>query len=177
MAGGDVNAPTYQVITPAIQRSINGFAKLVEKYNNETDEGRQIRELIERLQYFSEYVPNEIRRTLEEKMTAGHRQESIRFATQMKERFAKKIAKHQFSESAQEIHAYLLAEVLTRFNQHIACHIADGAPKALINDLLQKHVIDPLLDIVAESPLQHYSDDVFGMVYFLTGNCHIKWDK
>ena len=64
-------------------------------------------------------MPDEEIGGLEEKLRAGNYENLLDFAQKTKELFTKKLASYQFSETAQEIHAYLLAEVYTRFNFHV----------------------------------------------------------
>ncbi len=95
----------------------------------------------------------------------------------MKELFAKKLLEHQLYESAQAADAYLLGEVCTRFNSHIYPLIIKKAADELVAQMIESQVIEPVMHLLSEDDcLAHCREEVYGMVYFLTGNCHINWD-
>ena len=37
-------------------------------------------------------------------------------------------------------------------------------------------VIKPAIFVLGENVLKLLKEDINGMIYFLTGNCHIKWE-
>ncbi len=152
------------------------MAVLVEKYRKERERDEVIDKIIEKLQHYKDPAPGEETNLigLGAKMEEGGRSELLPFALSTKELFAKKILKHQFSETAQEIHAYLLAEVYTRFYNLIFPCIGK-IPDIDVNNLIQEKIINYIQGILGENVLDFYSDEINGMLYFLTGNCHIRW--
>jgi hypothetical protein len=53
-------------------------------------------------------------------------------------------------------------------------------PKDEIMQSLVKNVIQPVLDLINtegedDEYLNYNADDIFGMVYYLTGQCHLNW--
>jgi hypothetical protein len=87
----------------------------------------------------------------------------------------KKLAEFQFSRSAQEMQCLLLAEVYTRFHHCVWPALCEGRHQDEIQTLIQKHIIDPVSQMLGENVLNIYTDELTGMLYFLTGNCHIRW--
>jgi hypothetical protein len=43
--------------------------------------------------------------------------------------------------------------------------------------LISEKVLAPTNAMLGENDLQITSIDVLGLLYFLGGNCHIRWDK
>lgn len=176
-AGGNVNKPTYNFPTPNAQTAAAFITRLTNRYREEREKNIEFREVVDRLQYYSNQASNEPALTLEEKLRNGQREDLINFALRTKELFRKQLAKHSLSESAQEINAFLLAEVLSRYHNQVYPHVCLGAPVQAVNSLIQTQIIEPLQEILGENILGHYADEINGMLYFLTGTCHIKWTK
>ena len=97
------------------------------------------------------------------------------FALKTKELFVKKLTEFQFSRSAQEMQCLLLAEVYTRFHYLVWPAICDGRTQEEIQALVQTDIISPLSDMLGENVLNIYTDELTGILYFLTGNCHLHW--
>ena len=114
---------------------------------------------------------------LEKKLEAGNRIEDIDFAQDVKEAFYRKIKRTENYASAQEIYAYLLSEVCSRFVDHVYPCIIEGKSKSEVNFLIAKFVFEPIQCMLGENILKIFRTDIEGMLYFLTDNCHIKWSK
>jgi hypothetical protein len=97
------------------------------------------------------------------------------FALMTKEMFVKKLTEFQFSRSAQEMQCLLLAEVYTRFHYCVWPALCAGEDQKKVMSLVQTHIINPVSEILGENVLNIYADELTGMLYFLTGNCHIRW--
>ena len=177
-AGRDIDkSTTYNFPVPNVNSAAAFIAKLTQKYRQEMENNVEFRQTIEKLEHYQNQVSDEPALTLEEKLRNGGREDLITFALRTKQMFAKKLAKHSLSESAQEIHAFLLAEVFSRYHQQVYPHVCKGATIAAVNSLIQTQIIEPLQGILGENLLGHYADEINGMLYFLTGTCHIKWTK
>ncbi len=133
-------------------------------------------EFIEDLQHYLDRPASEFDRTLAQKLVDSNRAELVELAQEMKERAMKKIMRFQSSRTAQEIFAYVLAELHTRFLLHVSPLIALNASRADVDAAMQERVIAPVVDAVAPSPLSLNPGLVLALVFYLAGNCHIKWD-
>jgi 2-oxoglutarate dehydrogenase complex dehydrogenase (E1) component-like enzyme len=151
------------------------MSNLVEKLKEEMEGNQTFHEIIEELQRYRTAVPDEKIQGLETKLEAGGRRDFLDFALLMKERFAKKLAKFEVYQSAQEIFVLLLAQIYTRFTNHVYPKILEHSDITVVNDLIQTKVVDPVEDMLEENELLIYADEINGMIYFLTGNCYIKW--
>lgn len=175
MAGRDVNKQTINIG----RMSFGGKSQLqilYEKLEEEKKNTTGITELIEELQHFKSYAKDEEVIGLEKKLENGNRLKYLNFAERSKEKFSKKLLKNEHSETAQEIYAFLLAKVYRRFEDHIYPRLSEGHSDGFINQLVDEFIINPMEDLLGENLLRLYEDEISGMIYFLMGNCHIKWN-
>jgi hypothetical protein len=114
---------------------------------------------------------------LEKKLEDGLFSNDFEWALRLKQDYSKTLQRTKFFPAAQKIHAYLLAKVYTLFQQYVYDAIKDGAAKEVVRKLINEKVIGPIEDLVNQegNVLELYSDDINAMIYFLTGNCHLKW--
>lgn len=101
-------------------------------------------------------------------------------AVRQKLKFAKKQEKYKYYESAQYINSHLFADILMKFDDCVKPLICNQASKAEIFKSVSDNVISPILKMLntegAEDDYLCYdAEDVYGMVYYLTGVCHINW--
>ena len=119
----------------------------------------------------------EVSRDLEKKLSDCNRGYLISEALAGKERFAKLLMRNTFRAAVQEVFAFVLGEIHAEFNLRIKPHIASettqGAIEARVADLAQN-----ITDQIAKAPpaLGLGKPEIVGMLYYLTGNCHIDWD-
>jgi|SRR5690606_26263899 len=149
---------------------------LYERYQKEKLENPDFKELCEELDYFNSIIDKDVI-GLEEKLRQGNREKLISYALEVKERFHKKLMKtSQFSEIAQDINVYLLTKVRRGFIMDIYNLICDNESEDKINLLITERIIKPVQDDLGINLFRYNEDDIMGMIFFLTGNCHIKWN-
>lgn len=111
----------------------------------------------------------------------GFSENEIIKATRRKEKYAKKLEKNLFFESAQWIDSQLFAKIMIDFETYIELPLINkGANKDDILTAVVENVINPVLHLINvegenDDVLNYSLEDVFGMVYYLTGKCHINW--
>lgn len=155
----------------------NQIQKLVEDYKKEVTSGKQhdFKELYEKIRHYSTNI-DEIKQDLSGKLSDGGFNEDIDWALELKEEYAKKILKNDVSLTQQKIHAFLLAKLQMAFRRHVLSAIRNGESKDKIRHLVDDEVISKVGTYLGnENVLNLYEDDLNGMLYFLTGNCHLKW--
>lgn len=175
LAGRDVNKPVYNIG----KTSFGGQSQLERLYiklEEEKKNSESFTDIVNELLHYQNYAKNTPIIGLEKKLENGHRLKYLEFAEISKEKFAKKILINEHSESAQLIYAFLLAKVYTSFQTNIYTRINEGHPEAFINQLITETIIKPLEELLGDNLLRIYDDEIYGMVYFLTDNCHIKWN-
>ncbi len=149
---------------------------LYNRYQKEKNENPDFKELCEELDYFNSIIDEDVI-GLEEKLRQGGREKLISYALEVKERFHKKLMKtSQYSEIAQDINVYLLTKVRRGFLMDIHNLICDNEPEDKINLLITERIIKPVQEDLGINLFRYNEDDIMGMIFFLTGNCHIKWN-
>lgn len=149
--------------------------ELIKKFKEDETNNYKITEIIDNLNHYSIRIDDDTVYDLEYKLKAGNRENEYKRAALLKERIAKKIKLNEHSEAAQEIYAYLLSQICADFHLHVYPLISTHS-EIQINIILDEKVIKPALNILGENVLRILKEDINGMIYFLTGNCHIKWE-
>ncbi len=149
---------------------------LYEKLEDERNNSAVFSEMVDELLHFKTYAKKAEVIGLEKKLENGNRLKYLNFAETAKEKFTKKLLKNEHSESAQYIYAFLLAKVYSRFQTNIYPRLNEGLPEEYINQLLNEFIVYPIEDLLGTNLLRIYEDEINGMIYFLMGNCHIKWN-
>lgn len=118
---------------------------------------------------------------LEQKLTdAGFNETEIIRALRFKEKYSKRVVKGEMFQSQQEIDVEIFSLVDNNFYTYVFPQIELNVSKAEILILLREKVIQPILEILnregeSDNFLNYNSNDIYGMVYFLTGKCHLNW--
>lgn len=175
LAGRDINKPTYNFgrVTFGGQSQLE---KLYERLEKEKNESVIFSEIVDELLHFKNNADANEFIGLEKKLENGSRTSYLNFAEISKEKFTRKLLKNEHSETAQLIYAFLLAKVFSSFQTNIYPRLLENHPEDFINKLIAEYIIKPLEDILGNNLLRIYEDEINGMIYFLTGNCHIKWN-
>lgn len=173
IAGRDINNVynNYQPIT-WYQRKFQSLAAEIEN-------DHRYDKTIEDLEYFETVLDGH--KGLQNKLKdGGHSELDISTALRQKQKFAKKQEKYKYYESAQWINSHLFADILMRFNDYVKPLIEANEAKNIIMSSVLKNVIDPIvqklnIEGANDDYLCYDAEDVLGMVYYLTGRCHINW--
>lgn len=169
-AGRDIN----KIYLPA-ERSM--MQALIERFRDEERRNQQFSDRIDELTHFMEELSEgEKKRDLAAKLTDGGRADDIPEASRLKELFYKKLQRNLLRRSAQEIIAFSLGTVWMRFRSDVAPLIARQAPKHEVDAAVVQAVVDATMRDLGENILVLLPHEIFGMVYYLTGNCFVKWD-
>ena len=110
----------------------------------------------------------------------GYNKTAIDKACRLKQGYAKKATKYQYYEMANRIDDYLFAILSNRFDDFVYPLIVNQRPLADIKQAVSEQVIIPVMKELNENGeddiyLCYTTDDILGMLYYLTGNCHINW--
>ena len=168
-SGGDMTINNH--------KSKTRLSTLFKKLTSEFNEGDEITHIIDELQ---SYTSQRDIIGLEQKLIDGNRSHLFDAMSWYKQEYAKKLEKFQFYPSAQKIHSIVLAIVLDKFSAHITPMINQGADEAEISKKISEEVVTPIFKIIEEEGFEDIMgltmSDINGMVYYLTGKCHIKWN-
>ena len=175
-AEGNINYQPTTIFNPPEPISGGAYQKLVDGYNKERESGdTTLNTIIDKIQKYSDVIDTEFI-GLPKKLEDGGFESDIKTAMRLKEDYAKYLYQNNFSIAKQKIHGYLLAKIFVAFDLCVVEAIREKKSKLEIKDILLEKVIKPIEDELGiDNVLDLYRDDVLGMVYFLTGNCHISW--
>lgn len=172
--GRDDNSDNSLTIANTYARSAY-LQDLYDKFQIEKETNPELKELCEELDYFNSTIDEEVI-GLENKLIAGNRQKIIGYAKIVKEKFHKKLMKtSQYSNVAQDINVYILTKVRRGFMMEVYTLICNNEPEEKINMLITERIINPVKAELGLNLFKYDEDDIMGMIFFLTGNCHLKW--
>lgn len=120
-------------------------------------------------------------KNLEEKLQdGGFRNTFIQKAKTQKEMYAKKSTKYECYPAAQEIILDLFARIKNEFDIKIYPMILNGADVSSIMQEVHKQIVCPILQMIEANGAKDLSlyfnmDHIYGMIYYLTGMCHLNW--
>lgn len=114
-------------------------------------------------------------RDLTEKLQDAGFDYIIETGEELKEEVSKLIIRNQHYKSAQKIITYLLAEVESIFNSKIKKELLTVKEETALKLLFRTHLEQEIQAHLGENVLEIYNRQINGMVYFLTGNCHLEW--
>ncbi|MBY5316718.1 ABC-three component system protein [Rhizobium leguminosarum] len=189
MGGRDVNVVNGDVYrykyvnqainTPAEGAKVSVFRRLFEKLEKEAAEDKTLRTYIKQLEVYTRKVENEEVVGLAEKLHLAGRARQLQYAASVKENVYTALKENLFSPTYQLIAATLMAKVHERFETDIRPLIEDGVGNAAVDRAVAEKIIRPFSEELESCPQFEdvAVDYVRGMVFFLTGNCHIRWDK
>lgn len=136
--------------------------------------------MVEIIEELAEYTTNRPDREIigvEKKLENGGREDLVDNAVYLKNKFERYLAKKQLSLVEQHIHVHVLAMIDTTFNQKIRPLILDGRSKAEVDAAVYEYIIEPVYQSVVGYNSSVTTNLVAGMLYFLTGKCHLIWGK
>ncbi|WP_098729231.1 ABC-three component system protein [Acinetobacter baumannii] len=113
--------------------------------------------------------------TLEEKLKAADREELIEDALELKEATNKFITMYEASSSGQYILVHILSTIATKHKAYVIPAIKTGKPRDVIDAIIDSMVIGNALSIIDGTGKSITSERMYGLMYYLAGNCHIKW--
>ncbi|MGV4528971.1 ABC-three component system protein [Ornithobacterium rhinotracheale] len=110
----------------------------------------------------------------------GFGQTYIIRALKLKEKYAKRVVRGEMFLAQQKIDVEIFSIIDTNFYTYVFPLIESNSPKETLLRELHEKVVNPILNILnkegeADDYLNYNSNDIFGMVYFLTGKCHLNW--
>lgn len=154
------------------------FAKRFEKLNQEVKTDDRYEGTMEALKYYLTKLDGIDAET--KLYDGGFNEKEVISAIRKKERYAKRLEKNKFFLSAQWIDSHLFAKIKMDFEAFVLPLINENNSKSEILKEVVIKVIQPVLDLINlegenDDVLNYNADDIFGMVYYLTGQCHLNW--
>lgn len=173
-AGGDVAAGNiYKTYIQSNETAIY-IKKLEKQFLEDQKNDVQANEIYHKLQRYMLSTDVDIQ-GLQTKLELGGYESILDMAKASKEAFAKQLLIHELSPAAQKIHAHLLAKAFTCFSLYVYPKIIGGMTKTQIMELVNEKIVKEIENCIGENVLDITNEEIMGMIFFLTGNCHIKW--
>lgn len=112
---------------------------------------------------------------LQKKLENGERSDLFLRARLLKNKFARRVAKTQMSTTEQHVYIQILSAINTSWYHSIHPKIISGATNQEIDHLIYEELIKPIHQAIVRFDHTITSETVSGMLYFLTGKCHLIW--
>ncbi len=150
---------------------------LIEQLKEQIGQDPEAAKFIESLLTWLTPKRTELKRDLTEKLTSCGKEHLIADALEAKELFSKQLKRTTFNPAVQEIYACVLGEVYTYFNYRIKPKISSAVNPGLIEEAvadLASYITGQMA--AAPASLRLGQPEIIGMLFYLTGNCHLEWD-
>jgi len=170
MAGRDINKQT-------INLNVKGKSQLrlkIEQIQRECLHDPEFKSCISRLTHYLNPIDIKNQRDLKTKLLAAGRNDEVNDAEELKEKFAKLLVKNSLSEQAQDAYAHVLGKIKLNYDAKVKSLLKENASLVLVEAAVLE-VVNEIYDDLCGTVLEHDYREIKGMLYFLTGNCHIEW--
>lgn len=144
-----------------------------ENYKKELANEETTNEIIDKLNHYTSNLNN--LRDLKTKLTEAGFDYLVDEALELKQDTTKLIVKNQNYKSAQKIITLLLSNVKSTFNAKIKPKLNNISQSEQLEVLFLEEIENELENKLGENVLDIYNEELRGMTFFLTGNCHIEW--
>jgi len=141
---------------------------------------KENQELVDVIEDLTEYITAHPYREiigLENKLKNGDRLDLLGNARFFKNKFSKRVAKAQMSLIEQKVYVQILSHIHISFNQFVRPRILEKAPASEIDKLVFIHIVEPAHKAIVDFDNAITKEFILGMLYFLTGKCHLVWDE
>ncbi|SDZ18026.1 ABC-three component system protein [Nitrosomonas sp. Nm33] len=135
--------------------------------------------LVDILEDLADYITEHPEREivgLEKKLERGDQLDLFGRASFLKNKFARRVAKNQMSITEQYVYIQILSAINTIWYQTIYPRIVSGASSQEIDQLIFEELIKPVHQAIVRFDCTITTETVSGMLYFLTGKCHLIWE-
>lgn len=133
-------------------------------------------DICDELNHYMSLQPDIDVRGLDAKLQSSNRSDLLPVAKAMKEKAAKSIMRRQTSRTAQRIFVIILDQIHFDFMMKVTPLIQEDKERVIVDDKIRE-IIDELYSSLGENLLELTAKDLLGLLFFLGGNCHIRWDK
>lgn len=173
--GSIVGGNQYNHTTNIVRSSNRTLDRLYQKLSEEEIVAND-KDFCDKLKHYLATDTNPDIRDLAAKLADSDRSDLIYFATDLKEKAFKAILKCQSSKTAQEIYALILDKIHTDFTLKVTPFIQRNDDRVIVDEKISL-VLENISEILGDNLLELTEKDLLGLLYFLGGNCHIRWDK
>ena len=174
---GDIVAGNKTTNNFSINANASAILNLYLKLRSEESESSYTSKIAHKLNHYCTVSSDGDVRGLEDKLSSSNRVDMLKMASRLKEDASKIIMKLQTSPIAQDIITYVLSQIYSNFVLEVTPAIESGASRQVVDTLINDKVISPAMQMLGDNDLNILNEDILGLLFFLGGNCHIRWDK
>ena len=177
LKNSNVEGDVVQGDKNVLQAPLLPLEKAIQAIIDSTEDNKELEGIIEEL---AEYITNRPDREIigvEQKLINGGRDDLLKDAVYLKNKFERTITKKQMSLVTQKVYAHVLAMIGSSFNLKVRPLILENRPKLEVNLAIHKEIIEPVYQSIVGFDQQITTELVSGMLYFLTGKCHLIWSE
>ena len=172
IAGGDIDKSISIAINPTVP--VSPLRKKIEQLKSDCLHDPNFSSCIQQLTHYLNPVNPLDQRDLKTKLSDAGRKDEIHEAEELKEAFTKILIKNNLSEQAQDAYVHILGKIKTHYESKVKPLIKVKAALPEVESSVLS-VVETIYSDLAGTPLEYDHRQIKGMLYFLTGNCHIDW--
>lgn len=154
------------------------WSRRFDRLKNEVENNIRYYDIIDDFKTYNTKVDG---KSTEDKLKDGKfNDREILDALKKKERYSKKLERNRNFETAQIIDTEIFAFLKMKFDTYVEPLINQNASKEVIKVAVVEKVVVPIIEILNvegynDTFLNYTADDILGMIFFLTGKCHLNW--
>lgn len=153
----------------------NKIALLIEASKAFAEDSLEHRDLLDDLDNYHKPRKDRTIIGLENKLINAKMASLIEDAKYLKNRAMNKVAKYQLQSHKVAVNNYIYGRINETFNAEILPIIKAGKSAYEVNQYISSMIIQPLADEICKADPTINHDTIRGMLYILTGNCHLTW--
>ncbi|MCO4863726.1 hypothetical protein MKD38_18770 [Cupriavidus sp. WGlv3] len=176
-AGGDVVGGNQNKTVNNFYVPPSPLTRLYERFRISSEEQPYVAQISEQLKHYCSLDTDGDIRQLDEKLTAAKREDLIKKAERLKQSATMLIMRWQTSGVAQDILTFILGHIYSAFLLHVTPAIEAEATRQEVDALINEKVIRPTAEMLGDNDLMLTSADLLALLFYLGGNCHVRWDK
>ncbi|RZJ42313.1 ABC-three component system protein [Pedobacter psychrodurus] len=157
---------------------LSRLAQRFKRLQEEVQQNQTVEDFLDDFKYYNTELDG---RSMPDKLQdGGFNSIEIRRATLRKHKYWKKMEKNKFYETAQKIDLEIFSFINHNFESYIEPLIEKKANTSEIKLAVREKVVNPICELLNEHGayddfLNYDMDDIYGMIFFLTGKCHLNW--
>ncbi|KHF78454.1 hypothetical protein PJ15_1513 [Acinetobacter sp. neg1] len=175
LVGGDDNSTkhTLNIIPNKTTRTIaQMYLRILQNSDNFVDDETYQETKNSLYRYLT---PKSEMKTLEQKLIEADREELVEDALELKEDTVKFITMYEASNASRYILVHILSTIATKHKAYVIPAIKMKKPRDAIDAIIDNMVIENALSILDGTGKSITTERMYGLMYYLAGNCHIKW--
>lgn len=157
------------------EASLSPLESAIKAIQKELKDDQTFCDFIDDLAEFTTNNPGREIIGLEKKLQQGGRNDEVFGAMRAKNKFEKKLAKGQLFLVEQKVLVHVLSHIYRTFHSKIRPLILSKKDRAEVDAAIYDDIYLPVYKAISLHDTGVTMDHVAGMLYFLTGKCHVTW--